>query len=269
MRRAREHLFILYRGSSELDGVQSRGAGWHSRTEGEPARPKGLILLARELSRGDLLTKGGVSYLHDGQRLARLPTFGAPEVVEHLSHYTKQWCLGFRPRQDSPSAWYDLWQDQSSEAPGMARLAAGLEVLAPALMRATCACAETVLKYLSEEQPQYRRAVRMARAWALGLATEAQVEETSEAVAALDGGGVKPSALGREAPFLDDLQSAANVFYFLTQHMEASHHAVQAVSGVFLVGTASSRAIRRSLAYLVRAVIPAWVVCEAISRRRR
>lgn len=259
----REPVTVLYRSSSEPDGVQSRGAGWHSVAVVATPGSKRLTSLGRSFSPGDLLQKEGLLSLYAGGRFVKLPGLRGQRAKESLSQYTKLWTLSYVTAGGTKGDWHGLWQERGALAARMVQLASEMNAPPRAVVLAACACAETVLRYLSREQPEYRRSVQVVRAWAGGLATRAQVEEAAESVLALDG-QVRPSALGEGTMFLDNIQYAANVFYYLTQSVAMSYSSVQGVSDAFLFGMTRHRENQRSLAYLVRAILPAWMVCLAI-----
>lgn len=240
---------ILFRASSEADGVQSRGAGWHpARGTGRSLR-QGLKTLSVEVAEGDLALVESVArglYVYDGKSFkAVAPLSSSPRdrldraSSAFLARVGTQRALGWESAPDA--AWLLYWARRS--CPNRLLIAAALD------------CARTVLRFVQPPDLRVTRALRLVDRYLSGLETLDDVREAAYLA--------QDASLEAEE---GASYRAANAVCFsimaIEQPWDAHIAARTAATTVFPLGP-SSEATARSLAFLVRARIPGWKACLA------
>lgn len=252
---------ILYRGSCEADGVRSRGGEPHLRQR-PSVREGGLASLGSCLARGDLLVDphaGPLLYVCDGRFLLLVPGPPIEEGSHHeggsaaLAKRATHW-LGYWER--SPKASWLLWWNHILEP---------LDKLSFAAV--ACDCAESVLRFAPEWRGQSRRALRLARLRIAGQGTEQTARSLSiEVEKAVD--------LIREEVSFFAVRSVLHALRATFSRLSAMYAAEDATLAVSArtgrparASTEPARRASQSLAYLVRARIPAWRFCLALAEK--
>lgn len=251
---------VLFRESGVLDGIQSRGVGWHAREVGGESLKQSVAGLAGELAQGDLvrLQGKGVSLLVlDGRSLRPVRAIGL-RSREHYSDASRELAESLQ------GDWVAYWEAIRS-APDLLYQAslAGLDPRPLALC--ACDCAETVLRLVPRGAEQPRRALREIRRWAAGVATPEAVRLAAYHARAR-------AILGSSFTEAAHAVSYAAAATFSGAREEGAHAADEAARAAtaFAYGDNSwgaAVAARRTLSFLVLVRLPVWRVCLAAVRK--
>lgn len=255
---------VLHRDSSAADGVSSRGAGWHEVARlspgASPVRPSDVYQGAAP---GDLLREleetGEVRFLYYFSESGRwLEVRGPDDVLLSgvIRYYggaaTQSWL------RSCGGDWEKVFNAQ--DAGVLLRAAGVVGVRAEACVAAACSCAEASLGLAETPPLQPVRALRVARRWTRGAASQGQVRRAVD-------------ELYQEGPLL------AILLQKWRAHLACAYAATSATDthpsssfGIHLAGAAGLSANVRgvpeekdsTLAFLVRATLPLHELCRAI-----
>lgn len=239
---------IAFRGSLEQDGIPSRGSHWHARESRHPSEEVARRKLSRELAEGDLVREGRdpltlSNYLRDHGELRLLfpcrdetdPRY-RPRGGVHASRFGNDWDA--------------LWRSVD-HAEWLIEVAAVYELDLRLRVEVSGACAETALRHLPAGEGKPAKALRLARWWARGAATREEAEEAARA------------ADNVASELFPDFAWAAMAAAVLYRPVGAVRLVVRGGRG------ATEEGINRSLAFLIRALLPSWRLCALLVRRPR
>lgn len=276
---------ILFRASSNQDGVQSRGAGWHSRTVSGRGNEQRAQTLARELARGDLARVPGKTpalYVHDGHSVRPVGRLGSRQEAYRAGEARE---LAERSGGD----WLAFW-GTAHDAPEMLQVAWRAGVERDFLVASACDCAEAVLRFVPRGEVRPARALRVTLRWLVGAAFSKEVEDAQRCAGDAgddadnngdDAGAYAADAVSDAADAIttSDAQvlarvspSAPDVAILAARNAvrAAVCAAVYSFRGIYVGNIDDSVvaiSVGRSLAFLVRVRLPFWRVCLASSNR--
>lgn len=249
---------VLYRDSSETDGVQPRGAGWHSREVQGKNETQHLERLTGELAEGDLVRTSGKTaklMVHDGLRLRSVRR---PDLRAVNSRRVTRG-RGRVADGDLVSAW-----ETCQHATDLLEIATTIQVGHRSLTACACDGAESVLRLVRRGEERPRRALRTARLWLAGVAALADVKRAR--VEAYE------ATTHYAPPYFDSYAaSSASSAVDTAAHADSVCSAyAHAVLAAYSVASASAPSashqyddVDRSLAFFVRTRIHLWQACLA------
>lgn len=247
---------VLFRDSSAADGVQSRGAGWHSVAPDE----EGFWTEVPDLVRGDLTRFHSTAVavglcVHDGRRLRQVaPPPLLPE--EHHSDASRKLAIA------AAGDWSTFWESRHRAVDLLWLITWVRSIDRGLLTKCACDCAETVLRFSGADRS--RRAIRTTLRWLAGAATVASVAAASR--------GVYIGQADNLAAFASGSAASSVLQPTQTHAADAADYAAASAADHTLYNThdefvATYTSVAMSLAFLVRVVIPTWVVCLAIAEK--
>lgn len=248
---------VLFRDSSEVDGVQSRGAGWHQREARGRSFQAQADAASKELVEGDLLTLRDrvgfpVWYLKKGSSTVRLPGCDNLDSL-HLNvalRTTSADALAGRVHGD----WGEFWR-LAPRASWLLHLAARLGLDHRRVTAGACDGVETVLRQLPAGEVHPARAMRAARRWI----SEGEAHSASSPAVRVASQAAHRAAQRTTLATVHVIADAAYQATYGTSYTMAG--AVESVSTLADRGEDADR----SLVFLVRLRLPLWRVLLALS----
>lgn len=252
--RAVSRIEVLFRGSSDNDGVQSRGAGWHLRTPSVGAADIAPRELAKGLSRGDLVrqlrtfTARQVLLVRGERRMLVIPSFS--NARSGVRAGTRKSFRG-----DGWLAW-----ESSTDAADLLEFASMRTGLMRLSIMAAMACAESVPYVLPTEYPATVRALRAVHRWAANAISRLEVDRHE----------VPARIAFYEVPTEEGAKEAtAYAAYYLARAVNATGADLAQWLASIPIRKSTiegySHLVRRSMAFLIRVHLPTWQVCLAFA----
>lgn len=250
---------VLFCASSEEDGVQSRGAGWHSRRVPGRTSVQRLAALTGELVKGDLAKASGETvklYVQGDHKLLIVRSL-RPFASHHESSGWRETARRFR------GDWFSFWMTYRSA--GELLWIVPDDVATRNLLTASaCDLAETVLRFIPSGEERPARALRGTRRWLAGAVPIEEVRLLNSAAHAASRAAAASAVDSREAATSAVAYASASAVVAACVSPNVSDAADAAADAADASVEAS-----RSLVFLVRVRIPFWRVCLAVTEGAR